>query len=330
LRESKKTYVVTESQYKNLLEGSTEEDSIEDSKRFYKMFKRIIDDKFSELTYDESPRWSTHEDDVAWKDSDEDVFRYNDYTFLVKRGFFWSLMNYLPISHNATKMMFERYFKASSLIFQSAKLFGVGVILSTAFNHMLVESFENLHNPCVGEAILSFAALPGVCSLFGVFLTLLIQVIASEVLSGLAKKNSGFDSPLKSSGQKDPSLESASTRCKTTENTIEIGSSSIQDDSCIGTSHMSNNDSGHNHSHGGIISHSTNISAYLLEFGVASHSIIIGIALGIATEEFQSLFIAIVFHQFFEGIGLSSVITEAEFKKKQMALGMIIFCISKD
>jgi hypothetical protein len=111
LRESKKTYVVTESQYKNLLEGSTEEDSIEDSKRFYKMFKRIIDDKFSELTYDESPRWSTHEDDVAWKDSDEDVFRYNDYAFLVRRGFFWSLMNYLPISHNATKMMFERYFK---------------------------------------------------------------------------------------------------------------------------------------------------------------------------------------------------------------------------
>ena len=111
LKESKKTYVVTESQYKNLLEGSTEEDSIEDSKRFYKMFKKIIDEKFSELTYDESPRWSTHEDDVAWTNSEGDVFRYFDYSFLVKRDFFWSLMNYLPISHNATKMMFERYFK---------------------------------------------------------------------------------------------------------------------------------------------------------------------------------------------------------------------------
>jgi hypothetical protein len=111
IKESKKTYVVTESQYKNLLEGSTEEESIEDSKRFYKMFKRIIDEKFLELTYDESPRWSTHEDDVAWTDSEGDVFRYFDYSFLVKRGFFWSLMNYLPISHNATKMMFERYFK---------------------------------------------------------------------------------------------------------------------------------------------------------------------------------------------------------------------------
>ena len=111
IKESKKTYVVTESQYKNLLEGSTEEESIEDSKRFYKMFKRIIDEKFLELTYDESPRWSTHEDDVAWTNSEGDVFRYFDYSFLVKRDFFWSLMNYLPISHNATKMMFERYFK---------------------------------------------------------------------------------------------------------------------------------------------------------------------------------------------------------------------------
>ena len=111
ISEPKKTYVVTESQYKNLLEGSTEEDSIEDSKRFYKIFKKIIDEKFSELTYDESPRWSTHKDDVAWSDSDGDFFRYFDYSFLIKRGFFWSLMNYLPISHNATKMMFERYFK---------------------------------------------------------------------------------------------------------------------------------------------------------------------------------------------------------------------------
>ena len=111
IKESKKTYVVTESQYKNLLEGSTEEDSIEDSKKFYKLFKKIIDEKFSELTYDESPRWSTHEDDVAWTNSEGDVFRYFDYSFLVKRDFFWSLMNYLPISHNATKMMFERYFK---------------------------------------------------------------------------------------------------------------------------------------------------------------------------------------------------------------------------
>jgi hypothetical protein len=111
IKESKKTYVVTESQYKNLLEGKTEEDSIEDSKKFYKLFKRIMDDKFSELTYNENPFWSTHKDDVSWTDSEGDVITYNDYSFLVNRKFFWSLMEYLPISYHATKLMFTKYFK---------------------------------------------------------------------------------------------------------------------------------------------------------------------------------------------------------------------------
>lgn len=111
ISESKKNYVVTESQYKNLLKGSTEEKSKEDSKRFYKLFKRIIDDKFSELTYNDNPFWSTNEDDVSWTDSEGDVITYNDYSFLVNRKLFWSLMEYLPISYNTTKLMFTKYFK---------------------------------------------------------------------------------------------------------------------------------------------------------------------------------------------------------------------------
>lgn len=109
--ETKKKYVVTESQYKKLLNEETYENSEKDSIKFYKLFKRILDDKFSELTYDEHPFWSTHEDDVSWTDSEGDVITYNDYSFLVNRKFFWSLMEYLPISHHATKLMFTKYFK---------------------------------------------------------------------------------------------------------------------------------------------------------------------------------------------------------------------------
>lgn len=111
VKESKKKYVVTESQYKKLLNEETYENSEKDSIKFYKLFKRILDDKFSELTYDEHPFWSTHEDDVSWTDSEGDVITYNDYSFLVNRKFFWSLMEYLPISHHATKLMFTKYFK---------------------------------------------------------------------------------------------------------------------------------------------------------------------------------------------------------------------------
>lgn len=111
LKESKKTYMVTESQYNKLLNEQTEEDSKENAIKFYKLFKKIVDGKFSELTYNESPYWSTHEDDVAWSNSDNDVVRYNDYTFLVDRDFYWTFMNYLPISHTTLKLMFARYFR---------------------------------------------------------------------------------------------------------------------------------------------------------------------------------------------------------------------------
>ena len=111
LRESKKTYVVTESQYKKLLSEDPDEISKENSIKFYKLFKKIMDGKFSELTYDENPYWSTHEDDVSWKDSDGDIIRYNDYSFLVDRSFYWSFLNYLPISHSTTKLMFAKYFR---------------------------------------------------------------------------------------------------------------------------------------------------------------------------------------------------------------------------
>jgi hypothetical protein len=110
LKESKKTYMVTESQYNKLLNEQTEEDSKENAIKFYKLFKKIVDGKFSELTYNESPHWSTHEDDVAWSDFSNDVIRYNDYTFLVDRNFYWTFMNYLPISHTTLKLMFARYF----------------------------------------------------------------------------------------------------------------------------------------------------------------------------------------------------------------------------
>lgn len=111
IRESKKTYVVTESQYEKLLSEDPDEISKENSIKFYKLFKKIMDGAFSGLTYDETPWWSTHEDDVSWKGSDGDIVRYNDYTFLVDRNFYWSFLNYLPISHSTTKLMFAKYFR---------------------------------------------------------------------------------------------------------------------------------------------------------------------------------------------------------------------------
>ncbi|KAI8917588.1 Zinc/iron permease [Powellomyces hirtus] len=67
------------------------------------------------------------------------------------------------------------------------------------------------------------------------------------------------------------------------------------------------------------------MTTYILELGIASHSIIIGLTLGAAREEFKTLFIALCFHQFFEGLALSTVVLDADIKKRAVAIGMVVF-----
>lgn len=61
--------------------------------------------------------------------------------------------------------------------------------------------------------------------------------------------------------------------------------------------------------------------AQVLEFGIAMHSFIIGIALGVSREaaEIKPLLVAITFHQCFEGIALGSCLIEAEYGKGMYA-----------
>ena len=235
-------------------------------------------------------------------------------------------------------LVLKKYFSMSSLIFQSAKLVGAGVILSTAFNHLLAESFETLTSPCSG---IDFFALAGVCALMGVLFTLIVQLIASEALtsvvarqetdSATATLNNGDD--LSHNNHTNDILNGANgassreVECLGDIKIIQIGESAVQDDSCRKIhSHPAHIDSGHDHSHGGLIVHSNRVTAYLLELGIGLHSVLIGISLGLARDEFTSLFIALVFHQFFEGIGLSSVVSEAKFSKKWIAIGLVVFC----
>lgn len=51
---------------------------------------------------------------------------------------------------------------------------------------------------------------------------------------------------------------------------------------------------------------------FILEFGVIFHSVFIGLTLAVAGEEFNVLYIVLVFHQTFEGLGLGSRLATAE------------------
>ncbi|CAO3571859.1 unnamed protein product [Mortierella alpina] len=73
---------------------------------------------------------------------------------------------------------------------------------------------------------------------------------------------------------------------------------------------------GHSHAHGlELLDVSQRkIATYILEAGIASHSIVVGVALGVSSDaEFKGLLVALVFHQFFEGFALGARIAELDF-----------------
>lgn len=98
-----------------------------------------------------------------------------------------------------------------------------------------------------------------------------------------------------------PRLSSAHAINDTTDShyhTVELGAlttaTNIHSDGCCDVDHLLLS---HNH---------RQITAYVLELGIALHSLIIGLTLGVAADaEFLTLLVALSFHQFFEGFALS-------------------------
>jgi len=58
------------------------------------------------------------------------------------------------------------------------------------------------------------------------------------------------------------------------------------------------------------------ISLFILEFGIIFHSIFIGLTLAVSGEEFITLYVVIVFHQTFEGLGLGARLSTVPFPNK--------------
>jgi zinc transporter 1/2/3 len=84
----------------------------------------------------------------------------------------------------------------------------------------------------------------------------------------------------------------------------------------------------HSHSHGLAFQddiENRKISTYLLEFGIALHSVLIGLTLGTTTESFVALFIALSLHQFFEAIALGAQIARVDRISLRSAIFMVIF-----
>lgn len=83
-----------------------------DQERLYKLFKKILDSKYPDLSLNTNPHWKIMNGDVDLIGPDGDSqIQLSGKTLLVPRSFYWFLMEIMPISYKLTNEMFVKYFK---------------------------------------------------------------------------------------------------------------------------------------------------------------------------------------------------------------------------
>jgi zinc transporter 1/2/3 len=87
---------------------------------------------------------------------------------------------------------------------------------------------------------------------------------------------------------------------------------------------------GHGHSHGAVLTAGNPLLAVImLEIAMTTHSVIIGLAVGLAVDaDFVPLLVALVFHQFFEGIALGARLFETDFSGLVSVFLALLFALS--
>ncbi|CAI7658106.1 unnamed protein product [Penicillium crustosum] len=184
-------------------------------------------------------------------------------------------------------------------VYLFAKYFGAGVIIATAFIHLLDPAYGEIGpNTCVGMtghwADYSWCPAIVLASLMGVFLMDFGAERWVELKYGICRED---PEPMMSTGGEVRRVESrASARHADDKQVKEVESQ---------TSELA-------------IERSVKqqlAALLILEFGVIFHSVIIGLNLGVAGDEFATLYPVLVFHQSFEGLGIGARMSSIPFKK---------------
>lgn len=174
---------------------------------------------------------------------------------------------------------------------------------------MLPEAMEKFSSPCLSEGWHSYHSFGAVFCMAAAFVLQWIEIAALSHVDSLKKA-------------KQQQLQLTDDQ--------KINSNNSNDGKTITDDHQLEH--GHVHS-AGFLEHDQedlsirSISTLLLELGIAIHSVIIGVTLGTSSENsFIVIFIALIFHQFFEGIALGTRINEINIKSswiKPLIMGTV-------
>lgn len=222
------------------------------------------------------------------------------------------------------------------LCFFVAKYFGTGVIMATAFMHLLSPASESLREECLRGILGTYDWAMAIC-LITIMVMFLIEILISCFDLGFGSSHGHGHShghslppamsdsaPLRSINSRrlqELGMATPPPGSSTDGSSPTITSESIDTPGCGGKHHIpvlpneisyppgGEDHLGHRRDHIEGDEHpnyATQMTAiFILEFGVIFHSVFIGLALAVA-DNFVVLYIVLVFHQTFEGLALGS------------------------
>ncbi|KAF2681324.1 zinc-regulated transporter 2 [Lentithecium fluviatile CBS 122367] len=203
-----------------------------------------------------------------------------------------------------------------------AKYFGSGVIIATAFIHLMAPANEAFGNECLGGVIAAYPWPEGI-ALMTIFLMFLLELMTMRYGNfGGEHSHAGHSHAALPQGPHNQDAVSMEDRNSGKRSDEDHGHHHTPGEDHLGHAreHRDNSVLDGDWADRGIVpeTYAAQMTAiFILEFGVIFHSIFIGLTLAVAGEEFITLYIVLVFHQTFEGLGLGSRLATVPWPKSK-------------
>ncbi|XP_073042584.1 zinc transporter 4, chloroplastic-like [Primulina eburnea] len=246
----------------------------------------------------------------------------------------------------------RRFLRTDSNLFVAAKAFAAGVILATGFVHMLPDATSSLTSPCLPKMPWSKFPFSGFIAMMAALATLLADFIGTQYYarkqdrqSQIVARTDSLDA-ISESGiiQAEPRGWKSKVFGEEEGGAMHIvgmhahaahhrHSHSQEEGACEGR--IPEHSHGHSHSYGigngeddAGIRHI--VVSQVLELGIVSHSVIIGLSLGVSHSPctVKPLIGALSFHQFFEGFALGGCISQARFRTLHSTIMACFFALT--
>lgn len=194
-------------------------------------------------------------------------------------------------------------------------------------SQLLAPAADALTDPCLTGPITEYDWAEGI-ALMTVFVLFLIELLAMRYgvfdLSGHDDHDDEHSTQLASVAS--PNRSDVEVRAKAADLQPRSPENSIaQSTHARGVDHLGHSrehadldEEAHRNHPGSIEDYTAQMTAiFILEFGVIFHSIFVGLTLAVTGAEFQTLYVVIVFHQTFEGLGLGARLANAPWPRNR-------------